>query len=70
MARVDPGVAECYRARQVSTGLRGSPRRIVAASDVVIARRGFASAGTMTTTHGGHVYYVIKVPKDTDGNER
>jgi len=25
----------------------------------------------MTTTHGGHVYYVIKVPKDTnDGNER
>ncbi|XP_011697172.1 PREDICTED: uncharacterized protein LOC105455502 [Wasmannia auropunctata] len=24
----------------------------------------------MTTTHGGHVYYVIKVPKDTnDGNE-
>lgn len=25
----------------------------------------------MTTTHGGHMYYVIKVPKDTnDGNER
>ncbi|KAK1118619.1 hypothetical protein WN51_07840 [Melipona quadrifasciata] len=23
----------------------------------------------MTTTHGGHVYYVIKVPKETDGNE-
>ncbi|KAG7211167.1 hypothetical protein KM043_010491 [Ampulex compressa] len=23
----------------------------------------------MTTTHGGHVYYVIKVPKDADGNE-
>jgi len=24
----------------------------------------------MTTTHGGHVYYVIKVLKDTEGNER
>lgn len=24
----------------------------------------------MTTTHGGHVYYVIKVPKESDGNER
>lgn len=39
-------------------------------SDVDIERRGFASASKMTTTHGGHVYYVIKVPKETDGNER
>lgn len=29
------------------------------------------SKTTTTTTHGGHVYYVIKLPKDApDGSER
>lgn len=51
-----------------SANFGGSPREIEA-SDVDILRRRSAIASTMTTTHGGHVYYVIKVPKD-DGNER